>query len=129
MVVIIILGVLAAVIFPRVLGRTDDARRAKAVADVASLEVALSLYAADNGRYPTTAQGLEALRTAPTTPPLPRAWAGPYLEKPLQPDPWGSPYVYTSPGVNNSASFDLMSYGGDGEAGGGGNDADVVNWE
>src|SRR5437868_3223173 len=76
-VVIVIIGILAAVIIPRVVGRSEDARRAKAVSDVESLGTALDMYAADNGKYPTTEQGLEALRTRPTTPPLPRAWAGP----------------------------------------------------
>src|SRR5438105_14187634 len=80
LVVIVILGILAAVIIPRVVGRSEDARRAKAVSDIASLETALDMYAADNnGKYPTTDQGLQALRAKPTTPPVARACNGPYL--------------------------------------------------
>jgi general secretion pathway protein G len=128
LVVIIILGILAAVIIPRVVGRTEDARRAKAVSDVESLGTALGMYETDNGKYPTTEQGLEALRTPPTTPPVPKAWHGPYLKKPLTPDPWGNPYIYRSPGEHN-ADYDLSSLGADSRPGGSGNDADINNWE
>ncbi len=127
LVVIIILGILAAVIVPRVVGRTEDARRAKAVSDIESLGTALDMYAAENGKYPTTEQGLEALRTKPTSPPQPRAWGGPYLKKPLTPDPWGAPYVYRSPGEKNPDSYDLVSLGADGQPGGSGNDEDIAN--
>ena len=129
LVVIIILGILAAVIIPRVVGRTEDARRAKADTDIQSLGTALDMYAADNGKFPTTEQGLEALRTRPTTPPVPRAWSGPYLKKPLTPDPWGNPYIYSSPGEHNADSYDLSSLGADGRPGGTGNDSDLSNWE
>jgi general secretion pathway protein G len=128
-VVIVIIGILAAVIIPRVVGRSEDARRAKAISDVESLGTALDMYAADNGKYPTTEQGLEALRTQPTTPPLPRAWNGPYLKKPLTPDPWGVPYVYRAPGEHNAKTYDLSSPGEDGQPGGAGNAADITNWE
>jgi len=125
----VILGILAAVIVPRVVGRSEDARRAKAVTDIASLDTALDMYANDNGRYPTTEQGLEALRTRPTRTPQPPSWSGPYLKKPLTGDPWGNAYVYRSPGEHNLESFDLHSLGGDGRLGGSGNDADITNWE
>jgi len=128
-VVIVILGILAAVIIPRVVGRSEDARRAKAVSDIEALGTALDLYAADNGKYPSQEQGLEALRTAPTTPPTPRAWSGPYLKKPLSADPWGGAYIYRSPGEHNKESYDLSSLGADGQPGGSGNDADLNNWE
>ena len=129
LVVMVILGVLAAFIIPRVVGRGEDARRAKAVSDREALGTALDSYAVDNGKYPTTDQGLEALRTRPTTPPLPRAWNGPYLKKALSPDPWGNAYIYRSPGEHNPDSYDLSSLGADGRAGGTGNDADITSWE
>ena len=129
LVVMVILGVLAAFIIPRVVGRGEDARRAKGVSDIEALGTALDIYANDNGKYPTTEQGLEALRTRPTTPPLPRAWNGPYLRKALTPDAWGNPYIYRSPGEHNPHSYDLSSLGADGRAGGTGNDQDINNWE
>lgn len=129
LVVIVILGILAAVIIPRVVGRGEDARRAKAVSDVEALNTALDMYCADNGKYPSTEQGLDALRNRPTQPPLPRAWNGPYLKKPLSPDPWGNAYLYKAPGEHNKESYDLLCLGADGRPGGSGNDADVNNWE
>lgn len=129
MVVIIILGILAAVIFPRVVGRSEDARRAKAITDVESIALALDLYAADNGRYPTTEQGLDALRNPPARPPMPRSWNGPYLKTTFPIDPWGSPYQYESPGRYNPRTHDLHSLGADGQPGGAGNASDITNWE
>lgn len=129
LVVITILSVLAAIVVPRVAGRSEDARRAKAVADVESIGVALDLFAADNGRYPTTEQGLAALREAPVAPPMPRAWNGPYLKKELPMDPWGRPYLYQSPGTHDEATYDLASLGADGQPGGAGSDTDVTSWE
>ena len=130
LVVIVILGILAAVIIPRVVGRSEDARRAKAVTDISSLGTALDMYAADNnGKYPTSEQGLEALRTRPTSPPVPRGWNGPYLKKPLTGDPWGTPYVYKAPGDKNPDSYDLVSLGEDGQPGGDGSSADVTGDE
>lgn len=129
LVVIAILGILAAVIVPRVVGRSEDARRAKAVSDIESIGTALDMYAADNGKYPTTDQGLEALRTRPNQPPLPRAWSGPYLKKPLSVDPWGGTYEYSAPGEHNPETYDLHSLGADGRSGGNGNDSDITNWE
>ncbi len=129
MVVIVILGILAAIIAPRLVGRTDEARITKARVDITNLETALKLYKLDNGVYPTTEQGLQALVEAPETGTAPRNWReGGYLEKNRVPkDPWGNEFVYLSPGVNGE--FDLSSYGADGLAGGEGINADINNWE
>jgi general secretion pathway protein G len=129
MVVIVILGILAAIIAPRLVGRTDEARITKARVDITNLETALKLYKLDNGVYPTTEQGLQALVEAPETGTAPRSWReGGYLEKNRVPkDPWGNEFVYLSPGVNGD--FDLSSYGADGLAGGEGINADINNWE
>ena len=100
MVVIVILGILAGLIIPRIMGRPDEARQLKAKMQIESLETALKLYKLDNGSYPSTDQGLEALVAAPDTPPLPQKWReGGYLEKGKVPvDPWGNTFVYLSPG-------------------------------
>jgi general secretion pathway protein G len=129
MVVIVILGILAAIIAPRLVGRTDEARITKARVDITNLETALKLYKLDNGVYPTTEQGLQALVEAPETGTAPRNWReGGYLEKNRVPkDPWGNEFVYLSPGV--SGDFDLSSYGADGLAGGEGINADINTWE
>jgi general secretion pathway protein G len=129
MVVIVILGILAAIIAPRLVGRTDEARITKARVDITNLETALKLYKLDNGVYPTTEQGLQALVEAPETGTAPRSWReGGYLEKNRVPkDPWGNEFVYLSPGANGD--FDLSSYGADGLAGGEGINADINNWE
>ena len=129
MVVIVILGILAAIIAPKLVGRTDEARITKARVDITNLETALKLYKLDNGVYPTTEQGLQALVEAPETGTAPRNWReGGYLEKNRVPkDPWGNDFLYLSPGVNGD--FDLSSYGADGLAGGEGINADINNWE
>jgi general secretion pathway protein G len=129
MVVIVILGVLAGLIIPRIMGRPEEARRMKARVQIESMETALKLYKLDNGSYPSTEQGLEALVEAPTVGQLPRAWReGGYLEKGRVPkDPWESDYVYLCPGVHGD--FDLISYGADGEPGGEDKDKDINNWE
>ena len=121
MVVVFILGLLATLVVPKIVGRTDDARRTKAAADMKGIEQALNLYRLDGGGYPTTEQGLQALVSQPTTPPVPRQWSpNGYLERvPL--DPWGNAYVYVSDG----ARFTLKSYGADGVEGGEGKFADV----
>jgi general secretion pathway protein G len=129
LVVITILVVLASVVIPRVVGRSEDANQAKAIADVESLGVALDLYAADNGRYPSTEQGLAALREPPALPPEPRVWNGPYLKKHLPLDPWGRTYLYVSPGIQDPATYDLSSLGADGRVGGTGRDSDLRSWE
>ncbi|OPX34948.1 MAG: type II secretion system protein GspG [Desulfobacteraceae bacterium 4484_190.2] len=129
MVVIVILGILAGLIIPRIMGRPEEARRMKARVQIESIETALKLYKLDNGSYPSTEQGLEALVEAPSVGQLPRAWRdGGYLEKGRVPkDPWDNEFIYLSPGVNSD--FDLISYGADGEPGGEGNDKDINNWE
>ena len=129
MVVIIILGVLAGLIIPRVMGRPDEARQAKAKIQIESIESALKLYKLDNGGYPTTEQGLKALVEAPAAGNLPKNWRqGGYLEKGKVPkDPRGNDFVYVSPGSHGD--FDLSCLGKDGEAGGEGVDKDINNWE
>ncbi|RYY50682.1 MAG: type II secretion system protein GspG [Comamonadaceae bacterium] len=125
MVVLVIIGVLAALIVPNVLDRADDARATAAKTDVNNLMQALKLYRLDNQRYPTAEQGLQALIARPTNPPVPGNWK-PYLEK-LPNDPWGRPYQYLNPGVK--AEIDVMSFGADGQPGGEGKNADVGSWQ
>lgn len=126
MIVIVILGVLAALIVPKVMGRPDEARVIAAKQDIATIMQSLKLYKLDNRRYPSTEQGLAALVQKPSLAPLPDNWnPGGYLDK-LPKDPWGKPYVYLSPGLNGE--IDVMSYGADGQAGGQGVDADIGNW-
>ncbi len=126
MVVVVILGILAAIIVPRIMGRPEEAKRTKAAVDIKGVEQALNLYKLDNGIYPNTEQGLEALVNKPETTPVPNKWKeGGYLAKvPL--DPWGRPYQYLSPG--DHGDFDLYSHGADGEPGGEGKNADVESW-
>jgi general secretion pathway protein G len=128
MVVITILGILAALIVPKVVGRTDDARIAAARQDIASVMQALKLYRLDNGRYPTTEQGLQALLTKPSTEPMPMNWKqGGYLERSSVPkDPWGHPYQYLNPGLRGE--IDVFSFGADGQSGGQNTDADIGSW-
>jgi len=128
-IVMTIIGILAGALTLHITHRVENARRARAVADIATLETALSLYEADNGGPPTTQQGLAALRQKPSSPPLPRNWDGPYLRKAVSQDPWGHEYVYRYPGQYNPESYDIMSYGDDGQPGGSGKDEDVTNWE
>jgi general secretion pathway protein G len=125
MVVLVIIGVLAALIVPNVLDRADDARVTAAKTDIANLGQALKLYKLDNQRYPTAAQGLQALVAKPTTDPVPANWR-PYLEK-LPGDPWGRPYHYLQPGIKGEV--DVLSFGADGKAGGEGKDADIGSWQ
>jgi general secretion pathway protein G len=116
--VMVILAVLAALVLPRFTGRTEDANKTAAQTQISSLfSVALDLYEADNGRYPTTAQGLNALRVQPTTAPEPKKWKGPYLKSDIPSDPWGNAYVYRSPGQKNPDGYDLVSAGPDGSEG------------
>ena len=125
MVVLVIIGVLAALIVPNVLDRADDARATAARTDITNLSQALKLYRLDNQRYPTAEQGLKALIAKPTTNPIPGNWK-PYLEK-LPNDPWGRPYQYLNPGIKGE--FDVMSFGADGQSGGEGKDADIGSWQ
>jgi general secretion pathway protein G len=122
MVVVFILGLLVTIVAPRIVGRTDDARRTKALADMASVGQALNLYRLDNGGYPTTDQGLQALVERPTAPPLPKAWrAEGYVDR-VPADPWGNPYVYVLAAPQRYA---LKSLGADGVEGGEGADGDI----
>ena len=127
MVVIAIIGVLAALIVPKIMSRPDQARRVAATQDISTVMQALKLYRLDNGRYPTSEQGLRALVEKPTADPIPNNWKdGGYLER-LPNDPWGNPYQYLNPGVHGE--IDVLSYGADGKAGGEGNDADIGSWQ
>lgn len=126
MVVVVIIGVLAALIAPSIMGRTDEARQTAAKADINTLMQALKLYRTDNLRYPSTEQGLNALIARPTAEPVPTRWSRPYVEK-LPADPWGNPYVYIAPGVYGEV--DVLSYGADGQPGGEGADADIGSWQ
>ncbi len=125
MVVLVIIGVLAALIVPNVLERADDARVMAARSDVANIMQAVKLYKLDNQRAPTTEQGLQALMVKPTTSPVPTNWK-PYIEK-LPNDPWGRPYQYMNPGIK--AEVDVMSFGADGQVGGEGKNADIGSWQ
>ena len=125
MVVLAILGVLAALVVPNVLGRADDARITAAKTDVSNLMQALKLYRLDNQNYPTAEQGLSALVVKPTTGPVPANWK-PYIDK-LPNDPWGRPYHYMNPGVKGE--IDVLSLGADGQPGGEGKNADIGSWQ
>jgi general secretion pathway protein G len=127
MVVVVIMGILAALVVPKLMGRADDARITAAKSDIATLMQALKLYKLDNQRYPTTEQGLQALVAKPTNGPAANGWKnGGYVDK-LPKDPWGGQYQYLSPGVKGEV--DVFSYGADGQPGGSGNDADIGSWE
>ncbi len=125
MVVLVIIGVLAALIVPNVLERADDARVTAARTDITNISQALKLYRLDNQRYPTAEQGLQALVIKPTSGPIPNNWKL-YLEK-LPNDPWGRPYQYLNPGIKGE--IDVMSFGADGVSGGEGKDADIGSWQ
>jgi general secretion pathway protein G len=128
-VVVFILSILVALVAPRIIGRTDDARIADARLQIKNFETALKLYKLDNGFYPDTQQGLDALVEKPTTGRIPTKYSqGGYLEKKkIPPDPWGNPYLYVCPGLHGD--FDIISYGTDGKEGGEGKDADINNWD
>jgi general secretion pathway protein G len=127
MVVVVIMGILAALIVPKLLGRTDDARISAAKQDIATIMGALKLYKLDNKHYPSTEQGLQALVTKPTSGIAADGWkTGGYIDK-LPKDPWGNPYQMLSPGVK--AEIDVFSLGADGQPGGSDNDADIGSWD
>lgn len=126
MVVVVIMSILALVIMPRVINRPDQARIARVRSDLATLENAVQLYRLDNFSYPTTEQGLDALRIAPITSPLPRNYAaGGYIDR-LPKDPWGGDYQFLSPGVHGE--FDIFTFGADGVAGGTDSESDIGTW-
>jgi general secretion pathway protein G len=127
MVVVVIMGILAALVVPKLMGRTDDARIIAARQDISTIMQAMKLYRLDNQRYPTTEQGLQALTAKPTTGPAANGWkTGGYIDK-LPKDPWGNPYQFLSPGVKGEV--DVFSLGADGQPGGAGNDADIGSWD
>ena len=128
-VVVFILSLLAAIVAPKIMGRTDDARIAEAKIQIKNFETALRLFKLDNGFYPGTEQGLAALVERPTAGQIPQKYReGGYLEQKKIPlDPWGNPYIYISPGVNGD--FDIISYGADGKEGGEGKNADIKSWD
>ena len=128
MVVVVILGILAAVIVPRFLSRPDEAKVTKPKVDMKSLEEALGLFKLDNGFYPSTDQGLKALVEKPQTGRIPSQYSAEGYLKKVPLDPWGNPYVYLSPGLH-SQNFDLISYGADGQTGGEEFNADLNSWE
>ena len=128
MVVVVILGILAAIVVPRLLSRPDEAKVTKVKIDMKSIEESLGLFKLDNGFYPDTDQGLKALVEKPTTGRIPARYSVDGYLKKTPVDPWGSVYVYLSPGLHDH-NFDLISYGADGEPGGEGFDADINSWE
>lgn len=124
MVVVVILGILASIVVPKIMSRPDEARVVKARQDILAIQNALDLYKLDNGIYPTTDQGLSALVTKPTSAPEPRDWKA-YLKR-LPVDPWGREYLYLSPGQHGDV--DVFTLGADGQPGGTGINAEIGNW-
>jgi general secretion pathway protein G len=124
LVVILILAVLAALIVPRVIQRGSDAKRAKAASDIATLSSSLQQFYLDNGRFPSSEEGLEALRFQPVDAPN---WRGPYLDRAIPPDPWGYDYIYEWPGQDGEDTYILLSYGSDGQPGGEGEASDIIH--
>jgi general secretion pathway protein G len=129
LVVIAVISLLAALVAPNVFRHVGTAKDAAARSQIEMLGAALDAYRLDNGRYPTTPQGLAALWAEPTAEPRPTNWRGPYLRKAVPLDPWRNPYVFLSPGEMNPRGYDLLSLGGDGQLGGEGEDADISSWE
>ncbi|HDH98328.1 MAG TPA: type II secretion system protein GspG [Deltaproteobacteria bacterium] len=123
LIVMVILGLLAALVGPRMFGKVGKSKQKAAKTQIGLFETALDTYRLDVGRYPTTEQGLQALRTKPDGV---ANWDGPYLPKDIPLDPWGHPYIYRSPGEHGD--YDIISYGADGRPGGSGEDSDIVNW-
>lgn len=127
-VVLAVIGTLAALVGPAVFRNVGDAKAAAARSQIEIFALALESYRLDNHAYPTTEQGLAALRAMPSGGEIPRQWRGPYLRRTIPPDPWGRPYVYLSPGRENPDTYDLYSLGRDGRPGGEEEDADVTSW-
>jgi len=125
LVVIVVIAILAGLVGPMVFQNVGDAKVSAAKAQLELFGLALDQYRLDNDYYPSTAQGLEALREAPTGDPSARNWRGPYLKKPVPLDPWGRPYIYKSPGDSTKTGYDLLTYGRDGKVGGAGEDGDI----
>lgn len=128
LVVIVVIAILATLVAPNIFQHVGAAKDATAKSQIEMFGAALDAYRLDNGRYPTTEQGLAALWEKPAIDPPPN-WRSPYLRKPVPLDPWGHPYSYLSPGQVNPQGYDLLSYGADGKQGGEGEDADIVSWK
>ncbi|MFI5310244.1 MAG: type II secretion system major pseudopilin GspG [Gemmatimonadales bacterium] len=128
LVVIVVIAILATLVAPNVFQHVGAAKSATAKSQIEMLGAALDAYRLDNGAYPTTQQGLGALWEKPTLDP-PANWRGPYLRKPVPPDPWGRPYLFAFPGQQNPLGYDLLSFGADGKPGGEGEDADILSWK
>lgn len=129
MVVVVVITLLAALVAPNIFKNLGTAREGTARSQMEMLTAALDAYRLDNGRYPTSQQGLDALWAEPTVEPRPRAWNGPYLRKRAPLDPWDHPYVYRFPAEEATHGFDLLTYGADGQPGGEGDDADLRAWD
>lgn len=129
LIVVVILGILATFLVPKIMQKPDEARIVKAKNDIKSMELALKMYKLDNGSYPNTLQGLKALIVKPDQSPIPNNWrAGGYLDTNSVADPWGNAYIYRSPGENGRA-FEIICLGADGKEGGKGVDADINSWQ
>ena len=126
--VVVVIALLATIVAPNLFRNVDDARVATARAQIESLATALDAYRLDNGRYPSTAQGLGALWEKPTADP-PANWRSPYVRKAIPLDPWGRGYVYRSPGTESPGGYDLLTLGADGQPGGTGENADITSWK
>jgi general secretion pathway protein G len=129
LVVIVVITVLATLVAPNVFRHVGSAKEATAKTQLEMLGSAVDAYRLDNDEYPTTEQGLAALRARPEAAPQPRGWRGPYLRRDVPLDPWGRPYVYRMPGTANPEGYDLLTLGRDGREGGDGEDADVLGWK
>lgn len=129
LVVVVVITLLATLVAPNVFSHLGTAKDATARSQMEMISAALDAYRLDNGRYPSTEQGLDALWAAPSFEPRPRNWRGPYLRKRVPLDPWGNAYVYRLPGRVNANGFDLLSLGSDGREGGTGDGADILAWE
>ena len=127
-IVIATIAILAALVGPSIFQNVGDAKSSAAKSQIEMLSTALGAYRLDNDFYPATDQGLAALRQMPTNGDTPRNWRGPYLTREVPADPWGRPYMYSSPGKANPTSFDLYTLGRDGKPGGDGEDADITSW-
>jgi general secretion pathway protein G len=127
--VIVVITVLATLVAPNVFRHVGSAKEATAKTQLEMLGSAIDAYRLDNDAYPSTEQGLAALRTRPAAGPAPPSWRGPYLRRDVPMDPWGRPYVYRNPGVANPEGYDLLTLGRDGHEGGQGEDADVLGWK
>ncbi|MGE5530139.1 MAG: type II secretion system major pseudopilin GspG [Patescibacteria group bacterium] len=126
--VLLLMAAFAVIVAPQVIRSVEKGRVNAGKSQIQSLKSVLNQYKLENGAYPTTEQGLDALYEKPTVPPVPENWDGPYVEDPVKEDPWHHPLVYRCPGLHNKNGYDLMSYGADGVEGGTGYDADITNW-